>query len=236
MMALDSSYKTVRAESSSGIAIFFKDVIRLLNVEIRVDRFLASRRFFSIRHVVILYLRRFTSIAVEAAILVTAVWLVSTLLLYAAYILWKLYIQTLMGRQYLEFFPQRAEIINEILDYESWYLAGDATLAAFVICLGLGALGSFFHINRHFYLSRGVMGKALLWGPVLTAVVAYHLYMEYGFSSWEGIAIVAAVPTYCLFPTCYDYSGRLLPELGDLVHSAGPYFKKIKAYIARTME
>lgn len=215
-------------QSKSGVTSLLETLSRLLNVEIRVDHFLGSRRFFSIKHGAILYLRKFTSIAAEAALLAITVWLFSALLLYVAYILWELYIQTMIGQQYMEYFPRRAEIINEIFDYEALYLAGDATLSALVVCLGMSAVGRLLHINRYLYLSRGFMGKLLLWGPGLTAVAAYHLYWEYGFSSWEGIAMVTAVPTYCLFMNCYDYTGRLLPELGDLIRIITPYVKKLK--------
>ncbi len=212
----------------SDLEAMLEGIRRLLNIEIRVDRFLGARQFFSINHNAIIYFRRFTSMAAEAAMLAITVWLFSTLLLYVAYVLWELYIHTLTGQKYVEYFPQRVDIINEIFDYEAYYLAGDATLSAFFICLSLGAIGRFFHINRYLYLSRGFMGKLLLWGPALTAVVAYDLYTDYGFSSWKGIAVVAAVPTYFLFFNCYDYTGRLLPELGDLIKIIKPYFQKIK--------
>ncbi len=209
---------------SAGMAAF----ARLVNVEIRVDRFLNKFKFFSIKRNSTVYLRKLTGIAVEAAVLLCVVWLFCTLMLYVSLVLWRLYAQTHMGQQYLQIFPQRAELINEIFGYQAYYLAGDATLTAFVICIGVGAVGRFLHINRCLFHSRGLIGKIFFWGLGLTGLVAYYLYMEYGFSSWEAIAVVAAVPTLCLFSNCYEYADRLLPELGDGVRLALPYVKKLK--------
>ncbi|MDK9708052.1 MAG: hypothetical protein OEL83_13505 [Desulforhopalus sp.] len=192
---------------------------------------------YSMRRNVLMYLRNLLSIVLEAALLLTATWLLSTFLLYAAFALWKLYNQTPMGTEFALSFPERVATINEIFSYQASHLAAKVTLSAFVLCMALAAVGQVLHVNRCLFYSRNVLERLLFWGPGLTALVSYYLYYtEYAFSSWEIIAVVAAIPTFCLFSKCYDYAGQLFPEIGDLLQFLGEQLKKLRQRIAATKE
>jgi hypothetical protein len=187
---------------------------------------------YAMRRNVLLYLRNLLSIVIEATLLLTATWLLCTFLLYAAFLLWKLYNQTPMGNEFSVSFPVRVATINEIFSYQASHLAAKVTLSAFGMCMALAAIGQIFHVNRCLFYSRNVLERVLFWGPGLTAAGGYYLYYtEYSFSSWEIIAIVVAVPTFCLFSNCYDYAAQLLPEIGDVLQLMLGYLKKLRQRI-----
>jgi len=173
------------------------------------------------------YINKFVNVTVEAAILVIIIFLLCYILLYLAEIMWYLYLSTLMGYKFLKLFPERAQTIIEISDLDLLYFSADLTLSVFVFCIVISSICRFLHINHFLYHSRGLFGKLVLWGIPLTAVCAYFIKHRYEFSGWEVTCVVVMIPTYLMFISCFKYTEKILPELGDLIRPLIPSLKKL---------
>lgn len=163
------------------------------------------------------YVRQIPATLIEAGLLLAAVWAGCVALLYAGSMLWHLYLETPMGQQFLQLFPEKSSAVAEIMNGDMIGFATRLTLTAFVICVSVAAASRFFYIGRLLYDSMGMAGKLTAWGVPLTAAVTCAVYQTAGLTGWEVIAVFAAIPTYCLFMNCFRYTAMLVPEAGRLL-------------------
>ena len=136
--------------------------------------------------------------------------------LYLFRLFWFGYLSVPVGQKFLALFSNESQIINEILNQNIAVFSLEISLNALVICLIVGAVCRLLHITRIFYDPMHVIGKALIWGTLMTALVAGRLHFLYGFDQWRFSVFSAVIPTYCLFSGCLRYTSVLLPEVGDI--------------------
>ena len=192
-------------------------------------------RLFPRKNPVVAYIKKLIGTAFEAVFLMAAVWMLCFILLYVSFLMWQLYLQTPVGKHFLVLFPEKASIFFEITEISHLPFSVDLTLWSFGICLGIAAVGHFFHINRHFYLSQGLCGKLIFWGLPLTGLVAYYVSFEYGFSDWKTIMLVTAVPTFLMFGSCFKFAGKLIPECGGVICCGIGLSKKMISKVSQLM-
>ncbi|MDO9262606.1 MAG: hypothetical protein Q7U02_01475 [Desulfosalsimonadaceae bacterium] len=192
-------------------------------------------RFFSWKNPVAAYIRKLIGTAFEAVFLMAAVWMLCFILLYVSFLMWQLYLQTPVGQHFLVLFPEKANIFVEITELSHLPFAVDLTLWSFGISLGIAAVGHFFHINRHLYLSQGLCGKVCFWGLPLTGLVACYISFDYGFSDWKTMMLVTAVPTLLMFGSCFKFAEKLVPECGDVICCGIGLSKKIISKVSQMM-
>jgi hypothetical protein len=178
-----------------------------------------------------IYLNKFVNTTIEAALLVIIICLLSYILLFLFEKMWYLYLSTPMGYKFLQSFPERAQTIIEITDLDLLYFAVDLTLSIFVLCIVLSSICRFFHINYFFYHSCGFFGKLLFWGIPITAMASYYIKYRYEFTEWEVTCVVVAFPAYLMFISCFSYTEKLLPELGDIIRLIIPPVKKSYTFV-----
>lgn len=172
----------------------------------------------------------------EAVILLFIVYLCCIGILYLSYMMWELYQQTPMGNQFVVMFDEQARAINTIMALEFYQFAWKITVSAFTLCIGVSAVCWFFPIGRNFYLPMGSFAKVLFWGLPLSAAVSLYISETLGFPNVRIIFAFTLVPTMCLFMSCFNYTGRLVPELGDVISEGCRCAKECTAYIKDKIE
>ncbi len=130
-----------------------------------------------------------------------------------------------MGEKFISLYSERAETIFELSKLNLVYFSIEVTLSAFLICFVIGVICRFFHISHYLYLSQGLFGKLVYWGVPLTGAVSYYIKNKYGFSDWQVTGFIAMIPTYLMFTSCFKYSQKLIPEAGDVLKIAIPWFR-----------
>ena len=176
------------------------------------------------------YGRILVDIATRAILLVICASILNIIVLYFYNILWHIYGLTYIGKQFVALHPRQTQMITAILSHDIASLSLDTTLAAFVICMAISAGCQVFYLSRFFYQSRGKIGKLILWGLPLTALVSMYANDQHGFDSWTAVIPITIVPTLCVFSYCFKFSEVLLPEIGDVIRMLFQYLKKIVSF------
>jgi hypothetical protein len=189
--------------------------------------FVQNEILLSLKKSCLNYGRNLVDIVTRAILLVICTTILNIIVLYFYNILWHIYRLTYIGSQFVIQQPQRTQMITAILSNDINGLSLNTTLAAFVICMVISATCRTFYLSRFFYQSQGKIGKLVLWGLPLTALVSMYTNSQHGFHSWAAVIPITIVPTLCVFTYCFTFSDRLLPELGDVIKAIFIYFKKI---------
>jgi len=192
---------------------------------------LYKQKLFSRKNPVIRYFYRLTGTLVEAVFLVAAIGGLTFILLYLSKMMWFLYLSTPMGNKFIDLFPDRAQLINDISGLDLLTFTAELTLSSFVICIGISAVCRFFHINYYLYHSQGFFGKLFYWGMPITAAVGYFIMGKFGFAEIELSICLALIPTYLMFFNCFKYTERVIPEVGSVIQFIIPYVKKTYYFI-----
>jgi hypothetical protein len=179
--------------------------------------FFQNEIILSFKKSCIKYGRNLVDIATRAILLVICTAILNIIVLYFYNILWHLYRLTYIGRQFVKLQPQQTQMITAIISRDIASLSLNTTLTAFVICMVVSAGCQVFYVSRFFYQSRGKIGKLLLWGLPLTALVSMYANNHHGLDSWMSVIPISIVPTLCVFTYCFKFSQGLLPEMGDVM-------------------
>jgi len=192
-----------------------------------LESFTFLEGFFTSKNPAVRYLNKFFQLTLELALLVISIWLISLLILYVAGMMWYLYTDTPMGKHFLSNYGDTADTIVEISEYDQLYFSVDVVLTIFFLCIGFSTACQFLHISYLFFYSMGFIHKLFLWGMPITAGVAYYIQnYVYGFSSYEVTVVLVMIPTYMMFISCFNYSQKLIPELGAVISVCTALFKK----------
>ncbi len=170
------------------------------------------------KHQVLVYLRKVLSTAAEAAILLAVTIAGYVAVLYICKVSWHLYLSTPMGQHFVQLFPHTARSTSLLLQMDLIALSTRITLYAFVICITIGTIARFLYLARYLHEQYGVLGRALICGLPLTAVVATYIQRLYGFEEWGTAFMAVIIPTLSVFSPCVTYAEKLLPELGDMTN------------------
>lgn len=163
------------------------------------------------------YVAKLLDMVMQAALLILATAMLSILLIYMLKIAWNAFIYSPAGGKFMQADAVTAQNIADLLSREPIPFAILLSLKAFTICLAVSAVCHFFHIARLLYLPRQLLGKVILWGLPLTALVAVYIQSDFGFKQFGLIYFVALVPTLSVFSGCFKFAYQLLPEIGDLL-------------------
>jgi hypothetical protein len=168
------------------------------------------------KHQVMVYLRSCLSTIADAAILLAVTIAAYIAVLYICKVSWHLYLSTPVGQHFAHYFPQTAQSTSTLLQMDLFALSARITLYSFVICITIGSIARFLYLARYLHEQFGVLGRALICGLPLTAVVATYVQPLYGFQEWNTAFMAVILPTLSVFSPCFTYAEKLLPELGDI--------------------
>lgn len=219
-----------------NMALKYGHIVRQVNEHYVFAHILPNIQAFLFNSRFSRYVRDLWETTFEAAILLGAVYVLCAVILHVAFMMWHLYQETIVGQRFLVTFHEKAAAINAVMDLNFWLFAGEIVLSAFIICIGVSAICRFLCISRYLYLSQGFFSKLIFWGLPLTALVAYQISGSHGFQNLETIFIIASVPTLCLFMSCFNYTEKLLPELGEVLSGISGLTKQIAVYIKRKLD
>ncbi len=178
------------------------------------------RDIFTRKNLYYNYVANFLDIMIQAILLVLITIILCIVFLYVCKMSWHVYISTPLGKKFLELYAVSAQSIVYVLNRELILFSIQLTLEAFTICLAISAICQVSHITRYFYLPRGFIGKIVLWGLPLTAIVAIHIQLVFGVKQFGLTYVVALVPTLCVFSGCFKFTYELLPEIGTLIEKS----------------
>jgi hypothetical protein len=178
----------------------------------------ARDRFFSRQNPSFNYGARLMDAGVQALLLILMTMVLSSVLIFMGKIFWINYIETVVGRTYIELNPDSAQSIHLLMGKQTFSLSAQLTVSAFFVSLIMSGIGQLFHLARYLYRPRGFWGRIFMWGLPLTGVVAYRLHPELGLPQYGQTYALALVPTLCLFAGCFRFAFNLLPELGDVIN------------------
>lgn len=219
-----------------NMALRYGHIVRQINESYVFAHILPNIRAFLFNSRFRRYAQDLWETTFEAAILLGVVYVLCAVMLHVASMMWYLYQETIVGQRFLVTFHEKAAALNAVMDLNFWLFARDLALTAFIICIGISAVCRFLHISRYLYLSQGFFSKLIFWGLPLSAVVAYQISGSYGFQNPETVFIISAVPTLCLFMSCFNYTEKLLPELGEVLSAISGLTKQSAVYIKRKMD
>jgi len=174
-----------------------------------------------------MYYRTLVDVVIQALLLVVCTAILELLILYSYCGLWHVYRLTYIGRRFVDLNPKLTQTISAVLSGNLVDLSIHTTLAALMICMAAGAFCQVFHISRHFYHCRGWIGKFAMWGLPLAAMVSVYINAQYQFNLWAAVIPVAIIPTLCVFTYGFNFSERLLPEIGQVVRAILLFFRGI---------
>ncbi len=184
---------------------------------------------------IVLYLKTLANILIELTFLSIVSFVLCAALLYVGDMFWFLYLETPMGQKFVASFQDQAGSIIEIFSFDILRFSIDLTVSALLVCIAVSCCSRLLHISRHLYLSGGFFSKLFFWGFPLTALVTLHICNSYGFEDYRIVGLFAAVPTFCLFMSCFKYSDQLLPEFGDLARSSLVFTREAWAWAIVTI-
>ena len=160
------------------------------------------------------YLEKLASALMEALLFITISIIVNCGLLLSIKAGWALYLSTPVGKQFSELFFDATRQISGIANMDLLFPI-ETTLLTFGICLAAAGVCRVTHCAGILYEYRNSMGKVLFCGLPITGLVGWYFLDRYHLD--PSIAFSAAfIPTFCLFPACFQISISLLPELGSM--------------------
>ena len=140
--------------------------------------------------------------------------------LYACKIMWVFYSSTPVGERFNTVFAERTNTILDTLGMISIRFSIEIIIVTLVICLIISAICQLSYISRFLYEPRGLVGRTVLCGLPLTAVVATIVYFLYGVG-WGIAYIIAFIPTMFIFSSCFELTSRALLVARNLFHKQG---------------
>jgi len=156
-----------------------------------------------------------SNIVIQTILVICITVVVYTGFLYACKIMWLFYSSTPVGERFTKVFVQRTNTILDTLDMISIRFSIEIILITLVICLAISVVCQLFYITRFLYEPRGLVGRTVLWGLPLTAVVATTVYTLYG-GAWGIAYAIAFIPTMCIFSSCFELTSRTLSVARNL--------------------
>ncbi len=172
-------------------------------------------------HSLLAYLSRCWSVLTEAAVLLTVTIAGYTMFLYVCKILWNLYMSTQTGEMFAAYFPEEASSTHRLLQMNLLMLSIWITIYSFLISLAVGSICRLLYFSRYLFDRFGTMGRTVICGLPLAALVAFYVQPLYEFPAWDTTFAVVFIPTLCVCNRALIYATKLLPELGDLKKITG---------------
>ncbi|MDY6906257.1 MAG: hypothetical protein SWH61_16420 [Thermodesulfobacteriota bacterium] len=162
------------------------------------------------------WFRGLTDRLVTLALSTCLIWMLCTALLHVAGVMWGLYRQLPMGDQYARFFPDKAGMIETILNQPPINLSLTLCLTALGVCVGIGAVIRLLFFYRWFYRDRHVFLQYIVWPAVCAAAGSRAIAGDYGITYAFGM-ILLFIPVLLLCAPCFRLAGHVLPELNVFV-------------------
>jgi hypothetical protein len=167
---------------------------------------------------IIRYLQKYLNMVAEALILIAYMAVAYIVLSYFAKYMWYLFMSTSVGQAYAEQFFYSYQMTNNVLNKNIIALSFYTTAISFVICFVISAICQFLLISRYLYEGRGFFSKLFFFGLPLTYIVAFFIRYTTVFNQMNISFRIALIPTMCIFMGCFRLSGKLLPELVDIIN------------------
>jgi len=158
------------------------------------------------------WMKRSAFLAAQTAIYWAVVWLLCAGLFYVSGVLWRLYVETHIGKTYLVHFRASADTLFELVGKDPLALSLELTLVTLATCLVLGTVCRLCFLTRLFYTGRGFFWRMAVWGPVAVLLSTYTV-VTFLDLKWSFGFVLAVFPALCLFGICFQMAGHMLPEL-----------------------
>lgn len=196
-------------------------LFRMLLTGIRLDKASFPRRkegtnaaAANFRGAVCSYLRSISKTLLEGIVLLCVATVLTTVAYLFTKIAWYSYQAGPVGQYYAVHFPHRAQLMEMVLGLDLFLFPTMLTGIACAAGLVFSACCRIFYISRYLYLPRGGVGKTILFALPLNLLAAAAVRTVFPIPHWAAAYAAALLPTLLVFPYCFRFTNRLLPEIG----------------------
>lgn len=149
-------------------------------------------------------------------------------------VLWALYLELPLGKQFLNYYPARAAVIYRILGFTSLNFAVNLCWIAVMVCICVGATARLLFIAGWFYSYRGMFLRFLVW-PALCAIPGAWIVTENYNLGRQSAFMLILLPCIILCHPCFRVMFRCLPELDVLavIRRMPVWFTKTREIVKR---
>lgn len=154
---------------------------------------------------------------VQLAMLLSISAALNMVFFYCTKMFWELYAFTPMGQQFFGMYPAASFAISDFLDLDVMMFSMEIVVSTFVFCLFISILLKLCYVLRYFYLPRQLLGRLILFGVPLAAMLAGQIQEYYGLEYWNIAFAAALFPTLILFSGCFKFSHEQIPEIGNII-------------------
>jgi predicted Zn-ribbon and HTH transcriptional regulator len=140
-------------------------------------------------------------------------------IMYVSRMMWYFYISAPVGDAFRNHFPERSQIISQVLQVDVPLFSIQVTLIALLTCFAVGLFAQLFYLLRFFFHSQGLLSKLLFWGLPLSTLVAFEIKSILDIAVFLLSFMIALLPTLCLFGSVFRLTEMLTPEIGDIIRS-----------------
>lgn len=188
--------------------------IRLDKVSFRKKKRRARGVAATVRGAISAYLRSLIRTILEGVVLLCLAVVLTTVGYLLCKIAWYSYRAGPLGQAYAVYFPQRAQLINTVLGRDLFLFPAMLTGISFTVGMIFSAGCKMLHITRYGYLTRGPLGKIVWFALPLNVGAAAAVRTLFSIPHWGAAYAAALIPTLIVFAYCFQFTNRLLPELG----------------------
>ncbi len=146
-------------------------------------------------------------------------------LLYLVNLLWMLYIETPMGKRFLDLHIVDVRAIEDLQAENFLMLSLEVILTVLMVCLVFGAVSQVFLLIRYFHEGRRLFYRLIVWGIPCAALTAVAISGTYEIGPVASL-FLGVVPTMVLFQSCLRFTPGLLPEISTVVGGIGAIVQK----------
>ncbi|MCG8616631.1 MAG: hypothetical protein MI802_10475 [Desulfobacterales bacterium] len=175
------------------------------------------------------YLGALKDVCLGAVMLLLFFFLVLFALLYSANLIWVFYTATPIGQRFLMLYAEYAKLITSFLSRDLLVLTVDITWVAFGTCFITCCGIRFFHLASRIYNPHRGMVNVVLFGVPMTVLAGWQHYQSGVAETVVQGSAMAVIPVLIFFPKCFDYTSRLIPEMGDLFDRVKAFYEGLKS-------
>ena len=190
--------------------------IRIEKASFKTNEKSTAESIGSLKNAIVQYFKSLINLLGEGSMLFLGILALSLVLFIFIKMMWFSYLASPIGSFFPVYFPNRARLINMVVDQDLFGLPFILTMISFGSGMVVSAVCRFFHLTRYMYLPRGIVGRIILVALPLNLAAAAIMRPLFPHPHWGAAYAATLVPTLLSFAFCFRFTNRFLPELGML--------------------
>ena len=139
--------------------------------------------------------------------------------LYGVQLWWTVFRETAVGERFLDFFAERATVIETFLAQPLWEVTGKVYITTVAAGLVVGLIGRFLLLKRYLYDFVNCPIRLVVWGGATVAVAAMWAAEAFSLEPRNAL-LITALPALGMFASSITLAARLCPEVTAVARAA----------------